>query len=80
VLGRKGSLRRAQTGRALASCAPFCHYGLATGGSGRDELSDPYLASESTTANYLPDRLHKIPDTPAAPGGMSSAMTLSQAS
>jgi hypothetical protein len=24
VLGGKGSLRRAQSGRALASCAPFC--------------------------------------------------------
>jgi hypothetical protein len=34
VLARKGSLRRAKIGRALARCAPFRRPDDATGGSG----------------------------------------------
>jgi hypothetical protein len=34
VLARKGSLRRAKNGRALAHCAPFRRIKNATGGSG----------------------------------------------
>jgi hypothetical protein len=34
VLARKGSLRRAKSGRALAHCAPFRRFKNATGGSG----------------------------------------------
>src|SRR5215210_213184 len=41
----------------------------------RDDLSDDYLASELTEANNLPNRLHRIPDTPRLRSVTSSIAT-----
>ena len=50
VLGGKGSLRRAKSGRALASCAPFC----------RIRFRDGRLRREPDVAQFL--RLTKDAD------------------
>jgi len=43
VLGGKGSLRRAKSGRALASCAPFCRTIIRDGRLRREPDAQQFL-------------------------------------
>jgi hypothetical protein len=53
-----------ESGRALAPSARFCHDGIRDGRLRRDELSYLHLTNYPNIADYIPDSLHRIPDTP----------------
>jgi hypothetical protein len=48
VLASKGSLRRAKNRRALAFCAPFCRFYLATGGSAGNQIQNSFFVLPKT--------------------------------
>jgi hypothetical protein len=52
VLGGKGSLRRAKSGRALASCAPFCGEGDATGCSAGNQMQSSFFVLAKTKTRW----------------------------
>ena len=52
VLGGKGSLRRGQLRRALASCAPFCRQLIATGGSAGNQMLSSFFVLRKTRTRW----------------------------